>query len=292
MSKTLAQVKARVRRLIKEPAHNLPSYSTGTVTVTLGDATITGSGTTWLANTPVGDTFKSADGVYYEVASITSNTVLELTSPYLGATLASQTYTITGGAHTEFSVVEAINSAQRLVVNAVEEYDENYFGTTQTLTYVSGTEVYTPASAWRKILMIKRTDTDNEKDITIIPLQHRRRYLADNGITNVNNLREYAYILGNSLGFVPIPTTSATANITIYYVPEATDLTTDASTLITSDDMFDLICYTAAMKMTDDPSVHSTQQTLWGQMLTTVQGRQKTKPRYKHDDDPDNYWNT
>jgi hypothetical protein len=68
------------------------TYSTGTVTVTNGDATVTGAGGATWASTQNGSMFKSADGIYYRVASITSNTTLELSTVYAGGTLAGQTY--------------------------------------------------------------------------------------------------------------------------------------------------------------------------------------------------------
>lgn len=64
-------------------------YSTGTVdAVTNGDATVTGSGTTWTTNVAAGDAIV-IDNEYYVVSSVTSNTELELTETYRGTTVAS-----------------------------------------------------------------------------------------------------------------------------------------------------------------------------------------------------------
>jgi len=60
-------------------------YSTGTVDiVTKGDATITGTGTTWSGTDAVAGDAMVIDGEYYVIKSVTSTTVLELTEVYRG----------------------------------------------------------------------------------------------------------------------------------------------------------------------------------------------------------------
>ncbi len=68
------------------------AYSTGTVTVTSGDATITGADGASFTDALVGSLFVSADGVWYTVLSVTDATHLELTTNYAGGTLAGQSY--------------------------------------------------------------------------------------------------------------------------------------------------------------------------------------------------------
>ena len=76
-------------------------YKTGTVTVTNGDATVTGLGTLFVANIAAGAIFKvDGDTATYVVGSITSDTALELTANYTGTTGGSKTYAI----HRDFSV--------------------------------------------------------------------------------------------------------------------------------------------------------------------------------------------
>ena len=68
------------------------AYSTGTVTVTNGDATVEGAGgMTWTSNM-VGSLFVSADGVQYTISSVTDADTLELTTVYGGGTLGAQAY--------------------------------------------------------------------------------------------------------------------------------------------------------------------------------------------------------
>lgn len=70
------------------------AYSTGTVDVTAGDATVTGSGTSWTANVEPGMLFQHGDERVYVVASITDNTHLELTENYAGTTDTGEAYTL------------------------------------------------------------------------------------------------------------------------------------------------------------------------------------------------------
>jgi hypothetical protein len=83
---------------------SIADYTAGTiVSVTNGDETVTGSGTTWNASM-VGrfikiddsDAANSGDNRWYEIASVTDTTHLELVKPYNGTTIAaaSLTYTI------------------------------------------------------------------------------------------------------------------------------------------------------------------------------------------------------
>jgi hypothetical protein len=67
-------------------------YSTGTVTVTNGDATVEGAGGATWTDAHDGGVFVSADGAYYVIDSITDADTLELTAVYGGGTLGAQTY--------------------------------------------------------------------------------------------------------------------------------------------------------------------------------------------------------
>ena len=70
-------------------------YTTGTVTVTSGSATVSGSGTAWLANVRAGDFFTGPDDETMEIQGVQADTGLTLFEVYAGSTLAGQAYTIT-----------------------------------------------------------------------------------------------------------------------------------------------------------------------------------------------------
>ena len=84
---------------------NIADYTTGTITsIANGATTVTGSGTTWttsMAGRWIRITETSAagggDGYWYEVASVTSATVLELKKKYQGTTVAAATAAYTLG---------------------------------------------------------------------------------------------------------------------------------------------------------------------------------------------------
>ncbi len=77
-----------------------PSYSTGTVSVTQGSATLTGTGTLWSTNNDHGQSNLRAGGKFrvdgtseiYKILSVTSDTVATATSNYVGTTDATATY--------------------------------------------------------------------------------------------------------------------------------------------------------------------------------------------------------
>lgn len=84
----------------------IADYTTGTVAVTNGSATVTGTTTGWLANylavagsvLPLNLWLKitppSGDGNWYKISSITSATVLTLVNTYTGGTTSGASYTI------------------------------------------------------------------------------------------------------------------------------------------------------------------------------------------------------
>lgn len=69
-------------------------YDTGTVSVTNGSATVTGSGTSWSAAVNIGDAFYGPDDKIYEVQSVGSNTSITLADNYEGTTASGQSYKI------------------------------------------------------------------------------------------------------------------------------------------------------------------------------------------------------
>lgn len=71
-------------------------YSTGTVAVTNGSPTVTGSSTVWSTNVDAGMLLRVAGaGRYYIVKSVDSNTQITLTENYQGSTLSGQSYALT-----------------------------------------------------------------------------------------------------------------------------------------------------------------------------------------------------
>src|SRR3990167_342431 len=67
------------------------AYSGGTVSVSFGGTTVTGSSTSWLANVSVGQSILLED-IWYTVAAVATDTSLTINIPYGGRTLSGATY--------------------------------------------------------------------------------------------------------------------------------------------------------------------------------------------------------
>lgn len=93
-----------MRGRVKLTDLTIDDYTTGTiVTLATGTTTVTGSGTTWTAGMvgqyiriTEGDAANLGDNGWYQIASVTSTTILELVKKYQGTSIAagSATYTI------------------------------------------------------------------------------------------------------------------------------------------------------------------------------------------------------
>lgn len=69
-------------------------YSTGTVTVTTGSATVTGTGTSFINNARYGDALSGPDGKWYEIITVVSDTVLSIAPPYAGTSVSLANFQI------------------------------------------------------------------------------------------------------------------------------------------------------------------------------------------------------
>lgn len=69
-------------------------YRTGTIALTNGSATVTGTGTDWISGAAVGEGLLAPDGKVYEVYAIVSAVSITLGSVYLGSTASGQSYAI------------------------------------------------------------------------------------------------------------------------------------------------------------------------------------------------------
>lgn len=94
-------------------------YSTGTVDVTNGSATVTGTGTDFVTNAPAGSNIQLPDGRNYEVQSVQSATSLTLARTYLGtSTTGSDAWEIVPTTGVALRLIEAINNLR----NTVDSY--------------------------------------------------------------------------------------------------------------------------------------------------------------------------
>lgn len=281
MSKSLAWGLSRLAQILEEPlsGNTRPSYSAGTITWTSGSSSITGSGSSWASNIEPGHTFNRTGNRYYHIRSVESDTALTLTDTVTDTT-GSGACIITGGKTTLATMVDTLEAAQWEAVNKIKERDENLMAISGTISYVSGTETYalpTSGGSVKTILYVERTDLTNKKKLHKINYQDRVKYSTGSTVTDANDLREYFYILGDTIGIIPTPTASATANVTIAYIPIVTAPTKDASTFSVADDIMEWVLYIAAAKI--KPDLVTERDRLESMVLGTI-GRQLQEPRY------------
>lgn len=86
----------QTNQILKYRGSTNGAYTTGTISVTNGSATVTGSGTSWstTTNAEVGEYIQLPDLKWYRIVSIASNTSLTIEVSYYGSTASGQSYTI------------------------------------------------------------------------------------------------------------------------------------------------------------------------------------------------------
>lgn len=72
----------------------MPWYKSGTANCTLNSAAVIGVGTSFIANSRVGDAFLGPDGEWYEVTNIASDTAMAIAPAYKGATITGGSYAL------------------------------------------------------------------------------------------------------------------------------------------------------------------------------------------------------
>jgi len=158
----------------------------------------------------------------------------------------------TAAAYTDALILRQINQSYRELYAEIVEQNENYFGAISTsINFVAGTERYTlPTNS--KILYVEiTTATGIARDVRVdwVDLSRRWEYLESSGslLYNTNTL---AYLYGNQIGILPVPTSSVTAALRVWYVPPATALTgATAPPTEWSEDYHEVIVWGAFMRL-------------------------------------------
>ena len=95
-------------------------YKTGTATFTNSSATVTGSGTAWVANVQVGDSIHAPDGAVYEITGVVSDTELTIDPAYQATTAADASYRIQPTRGWVQSLLTQVNSLLTSFQSAVD----------------------------------------------------------------------------------------------------------------------------------------------------------------------------
>lgn len=109
------------------------NYTTGTISVTNGSATVTGSGTSWSTSTnaEAGEYIKLPDGKWYKITAIASNTSITVEVSYQGSTASGQTYVISPWGEVQGKL--GSSTAPASLVRPTPKYIENHANRIWTL---------------------------------------------------------------------------------------------------------------------------------------------------------------
>ncbi len=99
-------------------------YKVGTVSVTPGSNAVIGTGTSFIANSRVGDAFRGPDGGWYEVTNIASNTALSISPGYQGAADASGGYALAPMQGYVKDSADALRAATQVIASGVTDMEQ------------------------------------------------------------------------------------------------------------------------------------------------------------------------
>lgn len=106
-------------------------YKTGTVAVTPGSNAVIGTGTSFIANSRVGDAFRGPDGGWYEVTNIASNTSLSIAPDYQGASVAAGAYSLAPMQGYVKDSADALREATKTIAGGVADMQERVAAATE-----------------------------------------------------------------------------------------------------------------------------------------------------------------
>lgn len=106
------------------------------------------------------------------------------------------------------------------VYNKIANKRRGYFETSQNVTYVAGTELYTLAAVTVKIVLVERVDALVSRPVNLIPIDitQKNDYVLPSGVDGIPGDEKY-FITGNSIGIAPIPRSAVTNALKVWYVP-------------------------------------------------------------------------
>lgn len=106
-------------------------YKTGTVAVTPGSNAVIGTGTSFIANSRVGDAFRGPDGEWYEVTNIASDTALSIAPDYQGGAVAGGVYSLAPMQGYVKDSADALRAATQVIASGVADMQEQVAAATE-----------------------------------------------------------------------------------------------------------------------------------------------------------------
>jgi len=178
----------------------------------------------------------------------------------------------------------AINDAQQYVINEITQVAENYLASTTptSITIVPNQQYYPLETDCNKIIRVVDTITGMTIPFTDINSQN---LVVPAILPTVayGGLGYNATIVGNSIGFTPVPTNASFAPA-YYYIPYAYDLQSDSDTTIVPRNYVDLVALQAAIdariKDEDDTTALERKYArMIEQLKRTARDRQQENPK-------------
>jgi len=115
-------------------------YKTGTVSVIQGSNAVMGTGTSFIANSRVGDAFRGPDGEWYEVTNIASDTALSIAPDYQGSAVASGVYSLAPMQGYVKDSADALRAATQVIASGVADMQEQVTAATEAATSAGQSE--------------------------------------------------------------------------------------------------------------------------------------------------------
>lgn len=180
----------------------------------------------------------------------------------------------------------AINEAQQFVATEISQVDEQYFvSTTPTLiTLQQNIQYYNLAPDFWKMTRLEDVQTGLPIAFTDINSQNQNIVSSVPPLVSSNSAGFSAMIVGNSLGFTPVPTQSG-LQARYWYVPVLKDLTSDQSTSQIPRMFIDLVAIQAAIDAmikdeNDTSPLERAYNRKFSQLTRVARDRQQQSPKH------------
>lgn len=154
-------------------------YKTGTVAVTPGSNAVLGTGTSFIANSRVGDAFRGPDGEWYEVTNIASDTAISIAPNYQGVAEAAGGYSLAPMQGYVKDSADALRAATQVIASGVADMQEQVAAATEAAT--SAGQSKTVATEQAGIATAAAEASSDNKDATQLSAQQSQASAQEAG---------------------------------------------------------------------------------------------------------------
>lgn len=144
-------------------------YKAGTVAVALGSNAVLGTGTSFIANSRVGDAFRGPDGEWYEVTNIASDTALSIAPGYQGATVTAGGYSLAPMQGYVKDSADALRVATQEIASGVADMQEQVEAATEAAESAGQSKV--AASEKAEIAVTAAEASTDNRDAALLAAQ-------------------------------------------------------------------------------------------------------------------------